>query len=42
MQGKFSPYLSALGSIVPMYPLTPHGIGEAVVEMNYQRKYAKR
>jgi len=31
-----------LGSIVPMYPLTPHGIGEAVVEMNYQRKYAKR
>ncbi len=32
----------ALGSIIPMYPLTPHGIGEAVVEMNYQRKYAKR
>lgn len=31
-----------LGSIVPMYPLTPHGIGEAVVEMNYQRKYAKK
>jgi len=32
----------ALGSIIPMYSLTPHGIGEAVVEMNYQRKYAKR
>ncbi len=31
-----------LARIVPMYPLTPHGIGEAVVEMNYQRKYSKR
>ncbi len=31
-----------LGKIVPMYPLTPDGIGEAVVEMNFQRKYAKR
>ncbi len=31
---KYSYTVEILGSIIPMYPLTPHGIEEAVINMN--------